>query len=900
LPKKFIKGLKKDFMTRFFAIIIPLVLLASSVYLVEYNNDISPIHEDTTNTKITTIFEPPSDPVKRASIAELLESPEQYEGESVRTSGFLRSVSDGVQAYLQDGIETVRLDVSDVKVPYSYNGMRVEVEGSLFINFGEQMKIKVKTVSLIGSESHGTRSTRSLTGDQDILVIMVRFNDFTATRYNVTKITQMMFDPNNSVNALYYENSYQNINITGQVVGWYDLPDDRIDYRPTDDLSTDFGALTQDAVDLADDDVNFDLYRGIIVLINGPWFRGLGLSSWSYTTDEGTKDMMAAIVGENPGDTDAQVWGRIGHEVGHQFALGHVSPGYNNPFALMAKLLPGHLCAWSKMRPSVDWLPTANMETVNPGSIETHTVQPLENIPLGSDVFVIKVPITDNRYYMVEVRRLTGYDIWMPDEGVIIYLVNEDRGSPIDLMDSKTSTVTLNDAPWDVGESFVDSANDINITVDSELVDQGPFVITVQNGVSSDPPDVSMDHWGDPPGNPPPYETADIWIDSELNGWDRYRYNDGDPSNPTGNGDTPWAGNINRLYATVRNLGGSIALGARVNFYENTPMGIGDRGEWNYIGNFTVDIVGEGEVTDYVEWEPPLPGDAGSGIVEVHSCIKVEIEPVPGETNIDNQFAQENIYHFEITTGSGFRPATMEFIVANPYPTTQRIFLVLDLSELPIGWTAVLDNDTFLLGPHETTTANITVNAPSVADPSTLYGTSAWAHIKGLTIVGPSTPEFMHFEELGGITLNVNPVENVEEGDVTIEVSTPSITTGGTLFITGGIAVMPNFVVALTLTSPTGVKITRTVETDKDGSFNESFKPTVSGNWTVKLSSSGDKGHSSVLSQDLAFVVEPEEESEPPKEEDKEEEGISFNMLIIAVVACAVLFILIGYGIGRR
>ncbi len=328
-------------------------------------------------------------------------------------------------------------------------------------------------------------------------------------------------------------------------------------------------------------------------------------------------------------------------------------------------------------------------------------------------------------------------------------------------------------------------------------------------------------------------------------------------------------------------------------------MGVGDRGEWNYIGNFTVDIVGDGEVTDYVVWEPPIPGGAGTGIVEVHTCIKVEIEPVPGETNIDNQFAQENIGHFEITTGSGFRPAKMEFIVANPYPSTQRIFLVLDLSDAPTGWSAVLDNDTFLLGPHETTTANITVNAPTVSDPSTLYGTSAWVHIKGLTIRGPSTPEFMHFEELGGITLSVHPVETVGVEDVTVEVSTPSITTGGTLYVTGAIAVMPNFVVALTFSSPTGVKIIKTVETDNDGSFNGSLKPTEPGNWTVKLSSSGDKGHSSVLSQDLAFMVEPEEEPEPPKE-DEEEEGISLNMLIIAVVVCAVVFILIGYGIGRR
>ncbi len=703
---------------------------------------------------------------------------------------------------------------------------------------------------------------------------MARFNDIPNTRYTVADMDNMIFGPQDSVNGLYYECSYHNINITGDVVGWYTLPQNRSYYIPTDalgkedQLQTDFEALVKDAIDLSDPDVDFDLYDGIVVVINGAFFRGLGIDQWQASTDEGKKTMMATIVGENPGDLDHKVWGRIAHEVGHMLGLQHETPKpdeYNNPFCLMASLYPGHLCAWSKMRPCVDWLPSANVQTVGPDSIVTYTVQPLENVPLGSDVYAIKVTITNKLYYMVEVRQKIGYDnISMPDEGVIIYLVNEDRKGPIDVMDSKNAPADdLDDAPWDVGESFVNSTYGINITIDKQLYTGGPFQITVQNEVSANPPDVAINPWGNPPGQTPPHETIDIWIDSELNGWDWYRYNDGDPKNPVGSGDDPWANHTNRFYARVRNIGGANALNAKVNFYENTPPGIGKWGEWKLINSTTVSIAPGEEKNVSVNWIPSVPADAGTGVVKVHTCTKVEIEPVPGETNTDNQCAQENINHFEITTGSGFQNVTTTFMVGNPYPQTQRIFL--QLLELPSGWNVTLDKDTFLLDAYETTTVTLFIGPPQDVDLSTLLSTlsstccpnSAQFHIRGLTIVGSATPEFMHFEEIGGITVSVHPVEKVREEDVRFSITPQTVTIGNNISISGTLWQMPNFTLSLLFISPSGAVITKTTKTGRSGSFSESFEPTETGTWKVQVFSTGNGNYSSVLSAEQSFEANP-------------------------------------------
>ena len=72
------------------------------------------------------------------------------------------------------------------------------------------------------------------------------------------------------------------------------------------------------------------------------------------------------------------------------------------------------------------------------------------------------------------------------------------------------------------------------------------------------------------PWGAPPYSTPDIWLDSERNGWDVYRYTDG-AGNPTGQGDDAWVNHDNRVYVRVHNLGPGLATDVRVQVYINSP-----------------------------------------------------------------------------------------------------------------------------------------------------------------------------------------------------------------------------------------------------------------------------------------------------------------------------------------
>jgi hypothetical protein len=88
-----------------------------------------------------------------------------------------------------------------------------------------------------------------------------------------------------------------------------------------------------------------------------------------------------------------------------------------------------------------------------------------------------KIPIggSATNFYTVEARRFTGYDVKLPDEGVIIHNVETTNGIPAVLEPDGVRT-----DPWNVGETFTDATNDIEVTVNA---DTGTgFEVTISNG----------------------------------------------------------------------------------------------------------------------------------------------------------------------------------------------------------------------------------------------------------------------------------------------------------------------------------------------------------------------------------------------------------------------------------
>ncbi|MFX1537263.1 MAG: M12 family metallo-peptidase [Promethearchaeota archaeon] len=519
----------------------------------------------------------------------------------------------------------------------------------------------------------------SLVGPQKFAVICARYSDVAVTRWNIGEIEDIM----ETLNDFWYNASYHTVTISYQVEGWYDLPNTKNGYSPLYDgdpnTADGWDDVIDDAIALADGDINFANFDYILVWIN-EWWRGISTVGDGYqiVTNDGTFNVAVSLVGENSPDPESAVWGRVAHEMGHSFGLGHTHQDYNSYYALMARAYPSDLNVYSQMQPEIGWFDTStNQETFYPGDAEnTFVVRPrsldisgdLQSLQVVVTYFswgVIKYPFT---YYLVEVVNQTSEDGWVSDEGVLIYFVDPFSGvEPCTDMDAKSGTATLVDCLYDVGETFADSANSITIEVVSKAGYDG-YLIRVNNDAG--PTDLMIRPWGSE-GSISNWESPDIWVDSPINGWNFYRYRD-NLGNPIGVGDDPWIEHRNKLWATIHNIGGTTVTDAKVKFYERVPIGIG--GPWNLIDETTVTISPLTSKDVYVNWTPELSEcTCATGIVRLHGCVKVVIEPVTGEINTGNNEAQENIDYYEITPGTPglgtqWGPLCLCILIINPLP----------------------------------------------------------------------------------------------------------------------------------------------------------------------------------------------------------------------------------------
>lgn len=507
-------------------------------------------------------------------------------------------------------------------------------------------------------------------GQQDFAVICARFSDIAATRWSTTEIANIM----DTINDFWYNASYGTVTIAHQVEGWYNLGNTIASYQDAlGNLFPNGDDIIDDAIALADPDVDFSQYDFVLVWIN-TWFRGLSFigNVYSITTSDGTFNVGASLVGENSPDLESEVWGRVAHEMGHAFGLEHTHLNYNSDFALMARGYPSDLIVYSQVFDGVTgWFDSNNnQEDILPGDPQGDFILRPRALEITGDLQSLRVEISSSKYYLVEVVKFWSEDNWVPDEGALIYLVDASKTvSACEDMDSPTGTL------WDVGEKFTDVANSITVEIVEAIADG--FKIRVNNDAGA--PDLMITPWG-----APPYETPDIWVDSPVNGWDFYRHRDSQ-GNPIGNGDEPWANHENRLYARIHNIGQVDAFDVKVKFFFTSPIGAGNP-DWDLVNETTVNIAHGSSEPVYVPWTPEIEVSPGeSGILPLHGCARVEIVPVPEETTLANNNAQENIGFFEVVPGSDFEPLQYSFRIWNPFETPTEIYV--NIIDVTPGWT---------------------------------------------------------------------------------------------------------------------------------------------------------------------------------------------------------------------
>ncbi len=347
-----------------------------------------------------------------------------------------------------------------------------------------------------------------------ILVIAAAFSDINYT-VSIDRLKAEFFG---GVGAYYQEISYGSVTLRGDIVGWYKLPYPESHYGrdcaaiDDADCSRSDGSwqIAQDAADLAQKgNVNFMNYDYYVFIHSGYGEESSGVKDdvWSVTYLGGvwvrtnTKTLTKFEIVPEVEAAGAVPEGVYTHEFGHQLGLPDLYNTNNGrtilgPWSLMDKGLwngdpagssPSHMEAWSKIQ--LGFISGSMLATANPGVTTSFTIETTE--VASSNVHAVEIPLgtgsNPSQYYLVEVRSSIGFDTALPATGVLItYIDNTALVGRVRIMDGHPNVPNLEDATWNVGQTFTDSHNNLAVTVTGKT--GSSYQVSVNRGGGPPPP----------------------------------------------------------------------------------------------------------------------------------------------------------------------------------------------------------------------------------------------------------------------------------------------------------------------------------------------------------------------------------------------------------------------------
>jgi M6 family metalloprotease-like protein len=353
-------------------------------------------------------------------------------------------------------------------------------------------------------EKLGLHATDS-TGDKKYLVVLADFTDV-KRQYPVDTISYRMGD---LLGPYFKEASYNKLKLEGDVIGPYILPHPVAYYRISPcNLEIDptkVTAIVTDVVNAANKDVDLYQYSYILVglgatqpdygMVGYCALPGmLGFKSNKEIKSASGKDIEnLAVFCENAHmgtfihDTIHMIGGYIGdqrltpclydHDLQKLYPTGDdaykilINMGFWDPlsshFPYNKELPPSGLSSWTKLR--LNWIDPDKITLVKAGQTATVELDPL--LSPDASTYVIRIPITDKTYYLVENRQKIGSDANLPTTGILIMYADDTiyecrhGEAPVKIMDANPSVPYMNDATYDIGkeESYIDTKNNIAI-----------------------------------------------------------------------------------------------------------------------------------------------------------------------------------------------------------------------------------------------------------------------------------------------------------------------------------------------------------------------------------------------------------------------------------------------------
>ncbi len=567
--------------------------------------------------------------------------------------------------------------------------------------------------------------------------------------------------------------------------------------------------------------------------------------------------------------------GVAAHEIGHQLEVRthyhdfRWHPGYNRdsitPWCVMGgSPHRNHFIGWAKAERG--WIPGwriggplyPRVKMIGPPSTSdidtTVTLTPLEVVAGGAQI--IGIPLTSlgspPRFlgYVVENRQLMAGDGLIPSKGVLISLVDESPhigpGRRCVVMDDSDHPGLLNEAPLEVGDSFSDVTHNLTITVVRAQANN--YNVRIQyKPLPVKKPDMMITPW-----NAPPWETPDIWIDSEKNGWSTFKYTDPGTGKPVGNGDDAWVDHVNRVWVRVHNIGQGVASNVRVRLLSNEPPGMGAAGaKWAYRGTVVFpSIIGGASVENWFKWKPT---------VGKHTCLKAVIEHLPGEVSTIDNLAQENVTHFETSSSSPYEPVALTIRVNNPFET-EPTRVRNHVRDIPEGWVVEIDPLDMVLPPggHDWVTCTLWPSGTSERPlPGPLEDLYQPGYV-GKPKVEALAPYADTYIPIGGVDLWTHLV-------LRTQLSMQCDAGGQQVYISGHLTpAQANTKIAIEFTAY-GTREVRFATTDQAGHYSGTFALTTAGPWRSQAFYMGDEMRASAQSGSCRFALEGLQASPRPR-----------------------------------
>jgi hypothetical protein len=315
-------------------------------------------------------------------------------------------------------------------------------------------------------------------GPKPYVVILCRFADTRNVASKSTSFFTGLFgSATPGLNNYYTAISGGKVFLTAdQFVEAVDLPLTRNDYRLPDG-SFDRDRALRDAIAAVDDRVDFTRFYGIALAFNVRPFPGnlVGVGGRRFLTLDGQTRTWGVVW---TGDHEQAIWA---HELGHSLSLPHSSGPYDavsdsrwdmmsNPFARPDNRFVQ--VAQSTIGYHFDllgWIDAARKRTVEPRSQVDVDLDALSTPTAGAGPLLVRIPLPGDgrRFYTAEARRRVGFDAGIPADGVVLHLVDTNRGDRQAQVVDETRNNNPNDAGavWLPGETFTDPVNGVQVIV---------------------------------------------------------------------------------------------------------------------------------------------------------------------------------------------------------------------------------------------------------------------------------------------------------------------------------------------------------------------------------------------------------------------------------------------------